>query len=161
MEVFIIQTYYLIDYENVGAGGLAGCDRLTKSDYIYIFFTKNAKKIDMCEIAKHGDAELKMIEVSAGKQSTDIHIGSYLGYLAGKHVTENNVKECSVVIISKDSDYDNVIKFWNEETKIKVSKALQIKASTPKATTAKQTMQGKKQLQKLMGIRRPNLIKRL
>lgn len=115
----------------------------------------------MCEIAKHGDAELKMIEVSAGKQSTDIHIGSYLGYLAGKHVTENNVKECSVVIISKDSDYDNVIKFWNEETKIKVSKALQIKSSTPKATTAKQTMQGKKQLQKLMGIRRPNLIKRL
>lgn len=61
---------------------------MTKSEHIYIFFTKNAKKIDISEIAKHGEAELKMIEVPARKQSTDIHIGSYLGYLSGKHVAE-------------------------------------------------------------------------
>lgn len=139
MEVDIIETYYLIDYENVGADGLAGCDKLTKSDHIYIFFTKNAKKIDMTEIANHGEAELDMIEVPAGKQSTDIHIGSYLGFLAGKYATENRVKDCSVVIISKDTDYDNVIKFWVKKTGIKASKALKIKVSTPKATQAKQT----------------------
>lgn len=157
MEGVIIETYYLIDYENVGADGLAGCDRLTKSDHIYIFFTRNAKKIDMCEIAKHGDAELKMIEIPAGKQSTDIHISSYLGYLSGKHVSENNANDCSVVIISKDSDYDNVIKFWKEETQIKASKALQIKSSTPKATIAKQTSQSRKSITKVDGNKKTKL----
>lgn len=86
-----IETYYLIDYENVGSDGLSGCDQLKKTDHIMIFFTKNAKKIDMSEIANHGDAELEMIEVPAGKQSTDIHIGSYLGYLAGVNNEKNVV----------------------------------------------------------------------
>lgn len=140
----IIETYYLIDYENVGADGLAGCDKLTRSDHIYIFFTKNAKRIDMSEIANHGEAELKMIEVPAGKQSTDIHIGSYLAYIAGKKESENKVKDCSVVIISKDNDYDNVIKFWKKETGIKASKALQIKVSAPRDTIVEQTTINKK-----------------
>lgn len=126
--------YYLIDYENVHVGGLSGCSSLTKTDHIIIFFTKNATKIDMSEIAKHGEAELEMIEVPAGKQSTDIHIGSYVGYLVGTH----NSKDCSIVVISKDKDFDNVIKFWMEMTKIKITRSEQIKSSTPKKETTKQ-----------------------
>lgn len=116
-----IKTYYLIDYENVHGDGLAGCEDLGKTDRIVIFFTKNARSIDMSEIADHGDAKLKMIEVSAGKQSADMHIGSYLGYLAGK-----KGKNCNVVIVSKDTDYDNVIKFWKKKTGIIASRAQQI-----------------------------------
>ena len=121
-KVRTIDTHYLIDYENVHSDGLAGCGDLGKTDHIVIFFTKNAKSIDMSEIADHGNAELKMIEVSAGKQSADMHIGSYLGYLAGK-----KGKNCNVVIISKDTDFDNVIKFSKEKTGIKVSRSQQIK----------------------------------
>lgn len=44
MEVVIIETYYLIDYENVGADGLSGCNKLTKTDHIYIFFYKECKE---------------------------------------------------------------------------------------------------------------------
>lgn len=135
-----METFYLIDYENVGIDGLAGCDKLNKTDHIIIFFTKNAKKIDMSEIANHGSSDIDMIEVPAGKQSADIHIGSYLGYLAGK----NNGADCSVVIISKDSDFDNVISFWKNKTGVKASRAQQIKVSTPKATTAKQATAPKK-----------------
>ncbi len=135
-----IETYYLIDYENVGSDGLSGCDKLNKSDHIIIFFTKNAKKIDMRQIANHGDAELDMIEVPAGKQSADIHIGSYLGYLAGT----NKGKDCSIVIISKDTDFDNVIKFWKTKTGVKSSRTQQIKISTPKASIAKQATVSKK-----------------
>lgn len=40
-----METYYLIDYENVNSDGLSGCDKLAKSDHIIIFFTKNAMKI--------------------------------------------------------------------------------------------------------------------
>ncbi len=101
-----MEKYYLIDYENVGSDGLCGCDRLSESDHIVIFFTNNAKKIDMREIADHGKAELVMIEVPAGRQSADIHIGSYIGYLIGSG------KNRDIGVVSNDTDFDNVIKFW-------------------------------------------------
>lgn len=151
--VILIETYYLIDYENVGSDGLSGCDKLSKTDHIIIFFTKNAKRIDMSEIANHGEAELEMIEVPAGKQSADIHIGSYLGYLTGI----NKGRDCSIVIVSKDTDFDNVIKFWKEETGVKFSRAQQIKVSSPKATTDKQTTSAKKTNIKVSGTEKTKL----
>lgn len=135
-----IETYYLIDYENVGSEGLSGCDKLKKTDHIIIFFTKNAKKIDMSDIADHGDAELSMIEVPAGKQSTDIHIGSYLGYLSG--ITEG--KDTKIVIISRDTDFDNVIKFWKNKTGIQASRMQQIKGTAAKEKSASKKSETKK-----------------
>lgn len=113
----IIETYYLVDYENVHCDGLNGCEELGKTDHIFIFFTKNAKSIDMSEISDHGGAELKMIEVPVGKQSADMHIVSFLGYLAGK-----KGKNCNAVIVSKDTDFDNVVAFWEETTGITASR---------------------------------------
>lgn len=146
-----IETYYLIDYENVGSDGLSGCDKLNKTDHIIIFFTKNAKKIDMSEIADHGNAKLDMIEVPAGKQSADIHIGSYLGYLTGVN------KDCSIIIISKDTDFDNVIKFWKDKTGVKVSRAQKIKVSISKNTTSKQVASQKKITTKVSGAKKTKL----
>jgi len=120
--VVCIETYYLIDYENVHGDGLSGCHGLGKTDHIVIFFTQNAKSIDMSDISNHGEAELEMIEVPAGKQSADMHIGSYLGYLACK-----GGKNCNVVIVSKDTDFDNVIKFWKKKAGITASRTQQIK----------------------------------
>ncbi len=129
-----IETFYLIDYENVHGDGLSGCQDLGKTDHIVIFFTQNAKNIDMSDISNHGSADLDMIEVPAGKQSADMHIGSYLGYLAGK-----NGKNCSIVIVSKDTDFDNVIKFWKQKTGIAASRTEQIKKkAVPKTLTGKQ-----------------------
>lgn len=118
-----IETFYLIDYENVNSDGLEGCSELERTDHIIIFFTQNAKKLDMCDIAKHGDAEIKMYEVPSGKQSADMHISSYVGYLIGIC----SAYSCSIVIVSKDTDYDNVIKFWKKESEIKISRRNQIK----------------------------------
>ncbi len=129
-----IETFYLIDYENVHGEGLSGCQDLGENDYIVIFFTQNAKNIDMRDISNHGLADLDMIEVPAGKQSADIHISSYLGFLAGKYG-----KECTVVIVSKDTDFDNVIKFWKEKTGIKASRTQQIKKKTANKATANST----------------------
>ena len=114
--------------------GLTGCHKLGKSDHIIIFFTQNVKNIDMSCIADHGEAELKMMEVVVGKQSTDMHIGSYLGYLVGMHG-----KNCKVIIISKDLGYDNIIKFWREKVGVTVSRSVQIDDSKSKeASGAKQ-----------------------
>lgn len=104
---------------------MSGCQDLGKTDHIVIFFTQNAKNIDMSDISDHGAGDLDMIEVPAGKQSADMHIGSYLGYLSGK-----NGKNCRVVIVSKDTDFDNVIKFWKQKTGIVASRTEQIKKKT-------------------------------
>lgn len=93
---------------------------MTASDHILIFFTQNARKIDMAMIANHGTAELKMIEIPAGKQSADMHIGSYLGYLAG-------ISNCKIVIVSKDTDFDPVIQFWKKRFGISVSRKKSIR----------------------------------
>lgn len=137
----IIETHYLIDFENVHSDGLIGCEELGKTDHIVIFFTKNAKNLDMSDISNHGSAELKMIEVPAGKQSADMHIGSYLGYLAGK-----NGNTCNVVIVSKDTDFDHVISFWKEKTGIKASRVQQIKKifTSKAASNNKQMVTSKK-----------------
>ncbi len=134
-----MNTYYLVDYENVGSNGLVGCNNMTESDHIIIFFTQNARKIDMAEIANHGSAELKMIEIPAGKQSADIHIGSYLGYLVGK-------SKCNIVIISNDTDFDNVIKFWKKELGISLSRNHQIQI-TQKQSKVKMSTVSKKESQ--------------
>ena len=149
-----IETHYLIDYENVHGDGLSGCQDLGKTDHIVIFFTQNARNIDMSDISNHGDAELEMIEVPAGKQSADMHIGSYLGYLAGK-----SGKNCNVVIVSKDTDFDNVIKFWKEKTGISVSRTQQIKKKTTPKQPVKtvQTASSKSNTTKVSGSKKTKL----
>lgn len=110
---------YLVDYENTGMNGLVGCDKLQSVDRIILFFTKNNSKIDMSVIANHGEADFKMIEVSSGKQSADLHIGSYLGYLLAEKKSGGH----EFVIVSKDSDFDNLLKFWKVKTNVKLKRA--------------------------------------
>lgn len=124
-NVIDIKTYFLIDYENVNGSGLAGCERLGREDHIVIFFTANANKLDMRHIADHGEATLNMIEVPAGRQSADIHIGSYLGYLIGSGAA----KDHRIVIVSKDTDFDNVIRFWKNRAGVAAMRRQQIKAA--------------------------------
>lgn len=114
-----METFYLIDFENVHDEGLKN-KTLEKNNHIHIFYTENAPKIslDYAEgITPH--------KVPAGKQSLDMHLVSYLGYLLC-----NKGKQCSYVIISKDSDYDNIIKFWKEVGYQNISRQAAISNST-------------------------------
>lgn len=36
-----METHYLIDYENDGKNGLKGCENLSNTDYIHLFYTDN------------------------------------------------------------------------------------------------------------------------
>lgn len=120
-----IDTYYLVDFENVGSSGLAGFSEMTENDYIVIFFTRNARKIDMSDLASNGSVQIQMIETPAGNQSADMHISLYLGCLCGRG-------NCSVVIISKDTDYDNVIEFAKNRYHISVTRKTSLGAATLK-----------------------------
>ena len=129
-----IETYYLIDYDNVHSSGLEGCEKLESSDHIMIFFSPNSKKLDMTNIADHGESDIKMFNVPQRNQAVDMRICSYLGYLVGKY----EANECSIVIVSDDTDYDDVIKYWKEECNFNISKKKQISKRTQENTDKKE-----------------------
>lgn len=107
-------TFYLIDFENVNADGLTGIERLGAEDRVRIYFTKHANKIDMGAIANHGKCVLEMTEVPAGKQAVDMHISSFLGYIIGR----NRESDFRVVIVSRDTDFDKVVAYWQKTFKV-------------------------------------------
>lgn len=105
-----MEKYYLIDYENVHGNGLNGCDQLTNTDHVYLFYTANVPNIPWDIEDSHGKADINKVKVSGGKQSLDMHLVSWLGYLIG-----HNKDRCVYIIISKDKDYDKIINFWKEK----------------------------------------------
>ena len=106
-----METHYLIDYENDGKNGLKGCEKLTSSDFIHLFYTDNSKNTTLDIFTNHGKAELDIKKVPAGDQSLDKHLIAYLGYLVGKNA---NI-QTEYVIISSDKGYDKVCEFLREE----------------------------------------------
>ncbi len=142
-----METYYLIDFENVHDEGLANIDSLSKNDHVHIFYTNNALKINMDILSKGHDKgiDITIIPIPTGKQSLDMHLVSYLGYLLG-----NYGKQYAYVIVSKDTDYDNIIKFWQEEGYPNISRKPAIPAAvnlqkkvTQQTSTAVQTVNSK------------------
>lgn len=142
----IIETYYLIDYENVGSKGLIGYNELQRSDHVYIFYTKDAPNVGLDfvkEIINNREkAEVAIQEIDKkrkGDQSLDFCLASYLGYL----IAVNRGKACSYVIVSKDDGYEAVKKFWNDSQKVEVSKRDTIKPA-PEEESVKKTPSAKK-----------------
>jgi hypothetical protein len=135
-------TFYLVDYENVGSGGLAKCSGLDKTDQLHIFYTENSKNINLDIVDNHGEAVLETHKVPTGSQSADMHIVSYMGYLLGKH--ENS--QIKIVIVSKDKDYDNLIKFWSGKVDISRKQKIDVSAAK-KEQLAKKAPESKTQPQ--------------
>ena len=104
-----METFYLVDFENVHNEGLENIDSLSQTDHVHVFSTEKALNIRMDFVFSKG-VDIEGHIVPARKQSLDMHLVSYLGYLLAKHG-----KQCAYVIVSKDTDYDNIIKFWEEE----------------------------------------------
>ena len=125
----LLETYYLVDFENVASGGLKGCSELGKNDHIVIFYTDNTKSIDLDIVREHGKAEFKLYKVHQGNQYLDMHMSSYLGYIIGKHESDS----LRIVLVSKDKDYDHVMEFWSELSDAGISRVNQI--STKKKST--------------------------
>ena len=121
--VLYMNSYYLVDYEYVGNEGFIGAEKLLSEDTVLIFYTNNAKKIDLDVLLKCRGARVEAIKVPAGKQSADMHIGTYLGFLAGK----NREMKSNYIILSKDTDYDKIVQFLMNEENITVCRREQIK----------------------------------
>lgn len=132
----IIETYYLIDFENVNEDGLCCSNNLGNHDHIHIFSTKNAPKINIESLENFNNIDFNSHLIPAGKQSLDMHLIAYLGYLIGK----NSSQKCKYIIVSKDNDYDNVISFFKGFTSSIITRQLKITAMPKKtAVTTKTT----------------------
>ena len=122
------ETYYLIDFENVGLKGLEGAEKLTTHDHVHLFSTRNAPKITTAILANFNGTNLLVHEVPAKSQSVDMHLVSYLGYLLGscKPVPK-------IVILSNDTDYDDIVQFWKTELNVAVKRRDKFGESKPAA----------------------------
>lgn len=130
-----IETYYLIDFENVNDAGLACQNQLGSHDHIHIFSTKNAPKISIESLENFNNIDFNSHIVPAGKQSLDMHLIAYLGYLIGK----NSTKKCKYIIISKDNDYDNVISFFKGFTSSIITRQFKITGMSKKTAVTTKT----------------------
>ena len=131
-----METYYLVDFENVHGEGMEGIDHLSMSDHVRLFYTDNAPKVSL-DIFQNIFEGLKFEteKVAKGKQSLDMHLISYLGYLIGQNIG----KDCAYVIVSKDTDYDHVIEYWNRKCEVSVSRRKQIAPETKGKTEEKKS----------------------
>ena len=132
------ETYYLIDFENVGLKGLEGAQKLTKSDWVHLFSTCNAAKITTATLANFNATNLLVHEVPAKSQSVDMHLVSYLGYLLGSRDSAPQI-----VIVSNDTDYNDIVSFWNTEKGAAILRRDKLAAEEPKPVPAK-TANGRK-----------------
>ena len=104
-----MSTHYLVDYENVHETGLNGLNRLPAEDCVYVFHTSGNDRISL-SLLDDAQAWVKVIRVSPGKQSLDMHLGSFLGYLIGKEEDP----ETKYAVVSRDTDYHGIAGFWNK-----------------------------------------------
>jgi len=137
------ETYYLVDFENVGLKGLEGARSLTKGDWVHLFSTRNAPKINTATLANFNATNLLVHEVPAKSQSVDMHLVSYLGYLLGS--CEDTPE---IVILSNDTDYDDIVSYWKKEKGVIIKRRESILAEAPKPAAkparAKRTVTAKK-----------------
>ena len=125
-----VERVYLIDFENVHEKGLEGIGSLKPEDTVHLFYTKNASKISL-DILSEIQAKLQFHKVNVGKQSLDMQLVSYLGFLIG-----TVGKEPEYIIVSNDAGFHNTLAFWSEKnTKISQMKSMK----TEKAEEASHT----------------------
>ena len=140
---------YLIDFENVHEEGFSALGRLGDKDAVYCFFTRNVAKISMSALAGMRSGQLHFIEAESGKQSLDLALVSYLGYLIG-----TRPQELYYDIVSNDNGFAKVAEFWNKRgngLRVRIRKTTDLK---PKAEPVKPqpavNPQRHAQLQKVM-----------
>ena len=116
---------YLIDFENVHEEGFSALGRLGEKDAVYCFFTRNVAKISMSALAGMRSGQLHFIEAESGKQSLDLALVSYLGYLIG-----TRPQELYYDIVSNDNGFAKVAEFWNRRNnglRVRVRKTTDLK----------------------------------
>lgn len=76
-----IETYYLVDFENVNDAGLACSNQLGNHDHILIFSTKNAPKISIESLSTFNSIDFSSYNIPIGKQSVILLLPLFLNIM--------------------------------------------------------------------------------
>ncbi len=149
-EPLMDHTVYLIDTENVRTVWTLLLDRMTENDKIYVFYTENSGNIkyeDLNGVISSGK-NVELIQCHTGKNGLDFQLVSYLGYLI------RNNENADYCIISDDSGYDAVIKFW-EGRDVDVTRKTAFQVSGKQAKPVKKSIFGVKPKAKAPAPKKP------
>lgn len=119
------RTIYLIDYENVHEAGLQGMESCPSGCAIHLFYSQNANRLNL-DLLRGLKASFTVHKVHPGRQSLDMQLVSYLGFLIGREGAE-----CRYVIVSKDRDFANTPSFWQMEAGIEVVRQSTLDGTEP------------------------------
>ena len=107
---------FLIDYENVGNGGMKGCDYLDEQDYLIVFYSdaKNHMEQRTLENITDSGCTFEVCKLcKAGKNALDFYIASKLGELIGGGYGG------ITVIVSNDGGFQAVRDYWEKRAEHK------------------------------------------
>ena len=100
--------HYLVDFENVNDEGLREIGALQKDCCIHIFFSANTARISLEYLTMMRNASVKAHKVNDSNNSLDVHMATYLGYLIGSDVNQQD----SFFIVSAGHDFSELVRFW-------------------------------------------------
>lgn len=109
-------SIFLVDYENVSLSGLDGIEKLKEEDQVYIFYGNSAGSIsfDMHAKIAQSRALVRYIKIErSGKNYLDFQLATLSGYLVATTAVTD------FIIISKDTGFESVMDFWNQNMLIK------------------------------------------
>ena len=106
-----METYYLIDYENIKIAGVnLSYSGIPKNSNV-IFFLTSKDKLAESDKPKRADIDCQVFSnIPEGKEFVDKYISAYMGYLAGVYDKEI----LKVYIVSRNKGYDNIIAFMSD-----------------------------------------------
>lgn len=113
--------YFLIDYENVRNLGMRGSEYLLPSDYVIVFYSRNAPLMEMRHLnnIKNSGCGFETCELlTKRKNGLDFYIATKVGELFGAERCKN------AVLISNDSGFQAIRDFWQERSGTKHRVAL-------------------------------------
>jgi hypothetical protein len=106
-------TYYLIDFENVHASGIADPAVCVEGDIVCIYYGADSQDLPLETIhafyQKH--VGLQTVPVNTGsKNALDFQLTTHLGYLIGSREHSG----AAYRIVSNDTGYDCVVTYWKD-----------------------------------------------
>lgn len=108
-----MKNRYLIDYENVANAGLSGVEDLTENDEVIIFYSSNVNTMTFDTHYKLMNTKANIITKSVEigtKNALDFQLSTMLGYLVAKDPQH----KWKFHIVSHDTGFDHVLRFWRE-----------------------------------------------
>ncbi len=135
--VIDMRKLFFIDSENVGDCWISLLDTVAEDDEILVFYTAKSPHMNYKNLIllKNSSKEVEFIECCEGNNALDFQLCTELGFRI------SGIKDDVVYIVSNDTGYDAVVKYWKNKniaiSRIKGSECAASQAQKAKKTTAK------------------------